>query len=155
MVNFIGYLILCYFAGWILRSLSFYGEDYIISSRNKSDESAYKHPTLNDMFQRIRLKDEAVGFRIVKLRAEARMLEAARTGMIIIFLIIFATFILEKPSLISIAVQSNGIWILKMFIPVVMALAFHRSLNTAINNYIGNVEIHYKILIEEGQSSTK
>jgi hypothetical protein len=105
------------------------------------------------MFQRIRLKDEAVGFRIVKLRAEVRMLDAARTGMLIIFLIIYTTFIFQKLSLISGTVQSDGIWILKMLISLVLALAFHRSLNPARINYIGNVEIHYKILIEEKPST--
>jgi hypothetical protein len=153
IVNFIEYIILCYFAGWILRSFSLYGEDYKISRKNTPEDSAHKQPSLDEMFQRIRLKDEAVGFRIVKLRAEVRMLDAARTGMLIIFLIIYTTFIFQKLSLISGTVQSDGIWILKMLISLVLALAFHRSLNPAMINYIGNVEIHYKILIKENPST--
>ena len=59
----LGFLVLCYFSGWLLRGVRW--------PNVQPDES----PEFRTMYQRVRLQHPESGFRIVKLRAEARLLE--------------------------------------------------------------------------------
>ena len=75
------YATLCYFLGWLF---------FAFSSGSKREETKKKYEkdgdskSLNAKYQWIRLTHPSAGFRIVKLRAEARMFQATRTGMIAI-----------------------------------------------------------------------
>lgn len=152
LLNGVGYLILCYFTGWVLRAFSFCGVEYKMSQLSqKSPDRQGELSSLYEKYHRIRLKNEAAGFRIVKLRSEVRMLEASRTGMCLIFVISTILLLLSKLSLITLSTQSNWIWLLKLLIPVMLALAFHKSLGPACDRYSGNIEKHYKIMFGDNK----
>lgn len=147
LVNGVGYLILCYFTGWVLRAFSFFGFEYKVDQLlQKSPDSRSDSLSLYEKYHKIRLKNEAAGFRIVKLRAEARMLEASRTGMCFIFAISAILLFLSKLSLVTVSAQSNWTWLLKLFIPVILALAFHKCFGPACGRYVGNIKKHHEIL---------
>jgi hypothetical protein len=145
----IAYFVLSYYVGWILGHLSGisplnkYGVDYKISL-HPEDKSPNSTP-LKVKYQKIRLANENVGFRIVKLRAEAKMLEASRTEMCLVAALMMAIFIykylfdcLDYKQLIN---QS-----LLFLTPVIIAIIFQRSIADAVERYIGNIEAHYDLM---------
>lgn len=143
LIGFLAYII-----GWVL---------YIFTFRSLSKEIRQKHQArlnqgsikLTEMYQRIRIKNEAVGFRIVKLRAEARMLEASRSGMIYIFFITLGYVLLGRLGYVSLLGQNTLFWIIKLSITVILAGAFWKGEKRAWNFYNGNVSKCYAILFEE------
>ena len=88
-----GYLIICYIIGWIL-------EGYRVKSRSKilkKEHEAKLDPDeipLRKMYQKIRNTYEKVGYRIIKLRAEARMHEANRMAAYLVAILCFVFFII-------------------------------------------------------------
>ena len=96
ILNGLSLLVVCYFVGWMLRSVSLRGVEHV-GVRLLQEGGA--RPDLSEMatkFLKIRLKNETVGFRIRKLGAEARMFEASRTGMCLIFFISAFTVLPER-----------------------------------------------------------
>jgi len=152
----VGYFIVCYFAGWVLRTIScFFGSvmlkfpvlrKYSINSIDDLMElEKKKSPTINDKYQMIRIKDQTSGFRIVKLRAEARMLEASRNGMIVIIMILISRFIVHMIVSYDLNMQ---VFAMEVLILSILAAVFQRALSSAFYNYIRNIDIIYKIIFE-------
>ena len=77
----IGYAIICYFVGWLLTAFTWGSYNSKVKNQHIKDLS---ERTMREMYHKIRLANPSEGFRIIKLRAEARMLEASRTGMFIV-----------------------------------------------------------------------
>jgi len=75
-------LVLSYLMGWVLLAFTFLSDEEKTKIHHERLEK--RIVSIQEMYHRIRIKNEAVGFRILKLRAEARMLESSRTGMIFI-----------------------------------------------------------------------
>jgi hypothetical protein len=75
---------LSYLLGWVLLSFTCCSKRKPMRAKNERNNDS---KSLNKKYQWIRLSHPAAGFRIVKLRAEARMLETSRTAMIGVILI--------------------------------------------------------------------
>lgn len=94
------YAAICYFLGWVFFAFS---SDSKREEAKKENEIPGDNKSLDAKYQWIRLVHSSAGFRIVKLRAEARMFQATRTGMIAIlgltFVYIAGALLFLKPSL--------------------------------------------------------
>lgn len=137
--------IFSYLMGWVLYSFKLW------SFRKKAtDEFAAKvEPSLSEMYNHIRIEDDNIGFRITKLRAEARMIETLRVGMLYVVLIAGGLWILSATALLPVTGQTLPLWLLKVLVPAILALAFGKLEKEAWDKYCGNVVSHYKILFEE------
>ena len=143
------YGILSYLMGWVLLAFTFGSLRDRIKEKLKSELNLEEDSiSISEMYQRVRIKDEAVGFRIVKLRAEARMLETSRTGMLYISAILLGLLAISKLALIPSPDWSRLTWGIRLCVPIVLAVAFRKLERRAWNNYFGNIIINYEILFE-------
>jgi 8-oxo-dGTP pyrophosphatase MutT (NUDIX family) len=148
LTNAVVYVILSYLAGWMFRAATFGSVRDEVKKEHESKLTLQGNlPSMSKMYQKIRIENEAVGFRIVKLRAEARMLETSRTGMIYITLISLC-LLLGQLVLSTSLKQSPVIWGTKLCIPAVLAIAFRKCERRAWNNYFGNILANYEILFK-------
>jgi hypothetical protein len=139
LFNTIGFLILCYILGWVLATISIYGLNDMMDEFKKG-----KNNELNKQFQSIRLVNEPAAFRILKLRAETRMLECNRNAMAIIFVFINISLILNSIGLIKITELT---WLsLFFFLSGLLIFIFDKAMRKAFCDYTGNIEIIYKII---------
>jgi hypothetical protein len=141
-LNGIGVAMLCYFLGWIFSSFSFASS----STSIKNEEIKKNEIALLDMYHFIRFMNPNEGFRIVKLRAEARMLESSRIGMFALIIILIAIFILYQFSLIDLRSVALINWIIVFFIPGVFMLGFWLSESPAWKRYYGNIPITFSLI---------
>lgn len=148
-LSWFGYLILCYYVGWFLRGISFRGYKYMIDLLSKESSDRREEPSLYTKYHMVRLKNEAVGARLVKFRAEVRMLEASWNGMLLLLLIWVALTICIVLSWGTIYTQSNSIWLFGFVIPLVLAIAFQKCMRPAFERYVGSVERHYEMLCKD------
>ena len=151
LLNGIGYGITCYFLGWILRAFTFKSSEK--RTREKIEEKLRqknKKSSLYDMYHFVRLQNEGAGFRIVKLRAEARMLEVGRTVSIIMFLISLFLLLATKISLINIMDISAMGWIGKATLPIALIISFLNSERPAWGRYYDNVVRNYELIVKSG-----
>jgi hypothetical protein len=128
--------ILSYFAGWILRTISCYGMDDMMMAKMIARKD---RPTIKEKYQIIRLKNPDAGFRIIKLRAEIRMLEASRNGFVLVILISIMQLIADKSDI-------SPAFIGKIILFLLLALVFQKAIRPAFDNYIGNIESIYEII---------
>ena len=147
--NSFGYCIVCYVIGWVLSALTFCGlrdevEQECRNKLNLNEDSM----SFSEMYQRIRFKNEAAGFRIAKLRAESRMLETSRSGMVYILLIAIGLLHISRCGWISSFQPSSLEWALRICVPIVIALALRKRERPAWKNYYANVYSVYTILFE-------
>ena len=133
----INIFILSYFAGWILRTISYHGMDHMIA-KIKQDS-----PTIGEKYQMIRFKNPDAGFRIIKLRAEVRMLEASRNGLILISMLSILQFIIDKSDLSS---PILWIFVTKFIVLLLLAMIFQKAIGPAFHNYIGNISSVYELM---------
>ncbi len=137
-----GYAALSYFFGWLFSA-------FTLASKRKAIHNIYSKKddpkTLNAKYQWIRLSNSEAGFRIVKLRAEARMFEATRTAMFAI-IIFSAAYLLLFPllDLIEQVSWTKGITIIVL--ALIAAIGFRKCEIKAWDYYWGNVCIIYDIL---------
>lgn len=137
------YFIFSYYTGWILSILSDmwpfhkYGVDKMLLDQYPQE--------LKKNYQKIRLENESVGFRIVKLRAEAKMLEASRTGMCIMVSLMFLLVIYQYE-----AIDIKQIFLIS--IPGILALIFQKSIKSAVDRYTKNIEAHYDLMFGKANS---
>jgi hypothetical protein len=138
--------VLSYVMGWVLLAFTFCSVEARVREEHESrlDEDA---PSMSDMYYKIRIWNEAVGFRIVKLRAEARMLETSRTGMVYIFLISIGLLLLSRLGSLPLFNQPVLVWATKLCIPAILAVAFRKCERRVWNNYYGNIPKNYGILL--------
>lgn len=134
----LGFLAICYFAGWFLRGLRW--------------PNLQPHETtgFRTMYQRVRLQHPESGFRIVKLRAEARLLEASRTGMLMVGGLALAAWAFRGTQLVAGDSISHGIWALRVGLPVLVGVVFLRRERGIWRTYRGNVEKLHSLIIGDG-----
>ena len=147
LLNALVYAVLSYLMGWILLAFTFWSVGNRIRDEHESRLSE-NSPSMWKMYHSLRIKDEAVGFRIVKLRAEARMLETSRTGMVYIFVISLGLLLLSKLGLFPSFSQSSLAWGAKLCISIILAVAFRRCERRMWKNYYRNIPENYEILFE-------
>lgn len=147
LLNALVYAVLSYLMGWMLLAFTFFSFEKGVRKEHKSKLSA-NSPSMSEMYHSIRIENEAVGFRIVKLRAEARMLETSRTGMVYIFVISLGLLLLSRLGSFPLFSQPLWVWGIKLCIPIVLAVAFWKCERRAWNNYYGNIPKNYEILFE-------
>jgi hypothetical protein len=147
LLNALVYAVLSYLMGWTLLAFTFCGVGNRVREEHESKLNE-NSPSMWEMYQSLRIKNEAVGFRIVKLRAEARMLETSRTGMVYIFIISLGLLLLSKLGLFPLFSQSPLAWGTKLCIPIVLAVAFRKCERRMWNNYYRNIPKNYEILFE-------
>jgi hypothetical protein len=138
--------ILFYLMGWVLRAFTFLSVGEKVKAKYES--KAKNAISISEMYNRIRIENEAVGFRITKLRAEARMLEASRVGMAFVFVISAGLLLLHALALLPMIGQSTLGWGYKLGVPLILAVAFRRCERGAWNRYYDNVTNHYEILFK-------
>lgn len=144
----IAYGVLFYLMGWVLRAFTFLSVGETV--KGKYESKAKDAIPISEMYNRIRIENEAVGFRITKLRAEVRMLEASRVGMVFVFVISTGLLLLNAPALFPMIGQSALEWGFKLGVPLILALAFRMCEERAWDKYYDNVTNHYKILFKTG-----
>lgn len=104
--NGLGYLFIFYLVGWLLHAFTFCSYEKKIKNKfekkiNEENEKKQESTSFTDMYQILRIINPNVGFRIVKLRAEARMIECTRTGMILLAFLVLSLFLLVKLGVIN------------------------------------------------------
>lgn len=134
----LGFLVLCYFAGWILRSLRW--------PNLQPDEST----DFRTMYQRLRLQHPEAGFRVVKLRAEARLLEASRMGMLIVGGLVLVAWIFRSTNLVAGDSIPHSVWALRIVLPVLIGLVFLSRERAAWKTYRGNVKKIHSLIFDDG-----
>lgn len=138
------YIVLCYFLG--LLFFAFTRSSLRESVREKYEKEGGER-SLNSKYQWIRLAHPAAGFRIVKLRAEARMFETTRTAMLVVTAICFVSGL----SLLVTHLRSTGtiLWgkcDFVMLAAAVSAFGFRKCEKRAWTYYWRNIRSIYKIL---------
>ena len=133
----LGYLVLSYFAGWFLRGLRWPN----LQPEESSD--------FQKMYQRVRLQHPESGFRIVKLRAEARLLEASRTGMWIVGGLALAAWVFRGTQLVAGDSIPHSIWALRVGLPVLVGFVFLSRERGVWAAYRGNVETLHELIFGE------
>lgn len=141
------YAVLCYFLGWLFLALTW---------RSRRDEIRRKYQkrkdskSLNSKYQWIRLAHPPAGFRIVKLRAEARMFETARTAMIGVVVIavvyVVAVLVFVGPPCWPV---NRAFWIrplMGVLIATVSFCGFRKPEVKAWHSYCANICSVYDIL---------
>ncbi len=141
----LAYLALCYFCGWSLRALRWPNlEKSVRKSFEKNDG-----PSSRKKFQIIRLEHPEAGFRIVKLRAEGRLLEVGRSGMWIAFAV----------TLIALLITDSPIATVSMFarlsVPLLFSVAFFSFEKRTWRHYYSNIDTLYALIIDEGRPKRK
>jgi hypothetical protein len=148
-------LALCYFLGWFLRVTTIGNSETQREKRWKEKNANVELPMpFREMFQRIRLQNESAGFRILKLRAEARMLETSRTAMVYSFLLCFVLLCGELGGL-SLFRLGWGWWVAKLSIPVAVGVTFWRHEQHAWNHYFGNILAVHQIMFPASGSKAE
>lgn len=143
----IGFITLCYFISWVLRSFTFKSYRETIKKETEDNEKfKVEGYDIQRMYQCIRINYPQVGYRIVKLRAEAKMLEGARTGMCYIFLFALILFFCSKFNFYSCPISHDGIWFIKLVIPAVFAVSFRLSERPIWKKYYRTIPISYQLL---------
>jgi hypothetical protein len=156
------YLIACYLLGWILHGLTWSSREPThvtqeplpdtevqAGTADEAKERPTPEPSERSQYQWIRLAHSEAGFRLVKLRAEARMLEAVRTAL---FLGCFTGLLLLVLNWAGVTcVEASGAQLLATAV-VALALAIviqARLENHAWRNYRGNITRIYQLLHDE------
>lgn len=139
--NIFVFVILAYLFGWILKFYSFFGYDWY-RKKITTDRCEENKTTSFVKFQKIRIMNETAGFRIAKLKAECRMLEATRTGVVFLSVIYTILTILGR-----IKVFDNSIFnYLLLLIPLLIIVALHLSIKPALRRYIGSINDVHDVL---------
>jgi len=134
----LGFLVICYFAGWFLRCIRW---------PNLQPEETSEFRT---MYQRIRLQHPESGFRIVKLRAEARFLEASRVGMLVVCIVVLMAWAFRATDLVAGDSIPQSVWALRLGLPLLVGLAFLSRERGMWGVYRGNVKKLHSLIIDEG-----
>ena len=149
--NGLGYFFLFYLVGWLLSSFKIFSFGKAVRDEHekkwqKNNPSEDDKLTLSKMFQRLRIKNQEVGFRIVKLRAEAKMIECTRTAMGFVTLLVPVLFVLDKKGLLVFADVSMAVWLAKLIVPMLIFVALFRLERGAWNRCFGNISTLYEIV---------
>jgi len=140
----VGYAVICYFLGQLFLAFIWGSKEEEICEKHGGSKS------INEKYQRIRLSHPAAGFRIIKLRAEARMLETTRTSMpaIIVLDIVYLCIMIILAISESYSID-KVFWVrplIGVLISTVSFYGFCRRERKAWKNYYGNINIIYDIL---------
>jgi len=142
--------IFSYLVGWVLHAFTFRSAQ----GRSKAAVEARAGGALStsEMYNRIRIENETVGFRVTKLRAEARMLETCRTGMVLAVVVALSLMLLEALAVLPTSGQSGPVWAAKVGVPFILGAAFWKCERPAWEKYFGNIVSHYRLLCAKGQA---
>jgi hypothetical protein len=139
--------IMSYLMGWVLQSFSFLSAERNIKKEYEAILKSQKITlSIREMNDLIRIKNEAAGFRILKRRAESRMLESSRVGMFYISWIALGLIFLNALKLLPSLNNSALVWTIKVIIPIILTFAFWKQERHAWQGYYDNTISHYKIL---------
>ena len=144
------YAALCYLLGWLFSA-------YQLGSKREDTREKHQiiagNKSFKKMYQWIRLSHPTAGFRIVKLRAEARMFQATRTATIVVVVLAVAYVV------VLLAFFSPSVWpldrafwlrpLLGVLIAVLSFFGFGRCEEKAWNYYWGNVLVVYDALHDD------
>lgn len=143
----IGYLIISYFLGWTFRAFTFWSFEAGVRNGYGPKKQEGEEPlSLSGMYQQIRLKHAAAGFRIVKLRAEARMLETTRTAMAVVVLIVVLHFLYSVAAHDPFDPAARSTEIAAGIIAAFLLLALLISEKRAWDQYYGNIPAIYELV---------
>lgn len=147
--------IMSYLMGWVLQSFSFLSAEQSIKKEYDSLLDSQKVTLeIREIYDLIRIKNEAAGFRILKRRAEARMLESSRVGMFYVSWISLGLILLNVLKQLPSFDISTLEWIIRVLIPIVLTLGFWKQEQRAWRGYYHNVINHYKILSTTNKRKT-
>jgi len=141
----LGYLALCYFCGWILRALRWPNLEKPVRECFETEDGI----SPANKYQIIKLEHPVEGFRIVKLLADGRLLEASRSGMWIAIVLMLITLVITDTKYTAVSC------LVRLGVPLVFSLAFIISEKRIWRQYYGNIDTLYTLIIEEGRPMTK
>lgn len=154
LVYAIFYAAVCYFLGWLFLALTWRAKRLESIWGSKREKVRDRHTIAgakspSEKYQRIRIAHPVAGFRIVKLRAEARMLEATRTAMVVIMIITVVYLgIMLGQELRPNHTVSGIIWArscIGLSIAVITCNKFRKYEGRAWKSYYGNIDSIYEI----------
>ena len=133
-------IVVCYFLGWLFRAFIFFSKEKKTMTR---DAKYY-----NQRYQWIRLYNPDAGFRIAKLRAEARMLETTRTALVI-FILTFSVY-WAYSSFVQVSIINQDTYLTRFLtglaISLLIIIGFMINETKAWKNYWGSISTVYEIL---------
>lgn len=146
----IGYAILCYVTGIVLRA-------FVVGSHRQTVEArhARQGEDLRDVYRKIQVSNGEAGFRLTKLRAEAVMLEVSRTGMMIlaavatVILVAYLVLLARATS----AVRQDWLALGILLAPFLLMIGFRRLEERAWNLYYGSLRTVYALICGDSPSS--
>lgn len=136
---------MCYFCGWILRALRWPNLEKPVRECFETEDGI----SPANKYQIIKLEHPVEGFRIVKLRADGRLLEASRSGMWIAIVLMLITLVITDTKYTAVSC------LVRLGVPLVFSLAFIISEKRIWRQYYGNIDTLYTLIIEEGRPMTK
>jgi len=150
----LGYLFIFYLTGWLLEASVFLSTEKKIKhkfNRQINYENVWlgENIKIDDMFQLLRLRHPEAGFRVVKLRAEARMLESTRCAMYFIILTFLVICLLGYSGFFVIERISPLSWGIKFIVPLIIFERLRKLEKPAWKRYFGNVSRIYKLISME------
>ncbi len=144
----IGYFFLFYLFGWVLHSLTY--KSHRKKIRKEHNEKLRKNEknsiTIRSMFQELRIINPEAGFRVVKLRAEARMIEATRTGTGILILISALAVILDIFKVHTFSEFIKIELLLKISILIIVYFSLRHIERSRWHRYYDNIPAIYNIV---------
>jgi len=141
----VGLSLICYILGWVIHAVTVPSFEKSTMEKHKSGDDLV---TLRKKYQWVRLTEVEAGFRILKLRAEARMLETLRMGLWILALFSLVMNLSKSacPGYIFMTyVTVIGVVCLLSSFAILLRLE-----KEAWDRYWGNVVIVYELLQGDG-----
>lgn len=143
-----GYAAFFYFFGWLFFAFTWGSKREEMREKYAKDNNC-KPQDLDKWYQWIRLTHPPAGFRIVKLRAEARMFEATRTAMLALIILAFTYVLVLLIMALSSSSTDTVFWLrplIGVLIAAVSLYGFRKCEGRAWDYYWGNICSIYKIL---------
>lgn len=148
--NGLGYFFVFYLVGWLLHAFTIGSKR--VETKEKFDDLAGvsdgKVPSFTEKYHFLRAKRPEAGFRLVKLRAEARMLECTRTGMCVMVVLVPVIFVLGRFDIIEVSQIEPGSWLVKFLAPLVIAIGLFILERPAWERYYGGISAIYAVTID-------
>ncbi len=143
----LGALVLFYFIGTILNSFVFMSCKKSVKQKfNDKVKNEYKDKEINDLYQCIRLKNESAGFRLVKLRAEAKFVDISRSFLFFL-LVIFCLFtLLHLNKLLIIPNYDVANFLIKFSAMLLMIIGLKLQEDKCWDRYYGNIVRIYPLV---------
>lgn len=143
----VGVIVIFYFLGIILNSFVFMSFKEKIKVKYSVDiKDKFNGQKLNDLYQCIRLENEGAGFRLVKLRAEAKFVDILRSSLFILLIVFSIYSLLNFLHILDISNINIYDFVAKFLISVLIIIGLRIQEKKCWDRYYGNIVRIYPII---------